>query len=110
MRALILAGLVLATPAHAASPWMTGAQLLQKLLSPTGATEAVSYLKGVHDMTADRTWCYSAAKPGTAQLQSALVDGLRALSPAQAQRNAGELAAQIWRAKWPCQPNGCCHD
>jgi hypothetical protein len=88
---------------------MSGAQLLRKLNNPAEAAEAVAYLKGVVDATADRAWCYSQTKPGSAQLQPALTDKLRALSPAQAQRSAAELAVQAWQVQWPCTSNGCCH-
>jgi hypothetical protein len=122
MRALmLLLGVALAPPAladdarqplppiRAAAPWMTGAQLLRKLDNPAEAAEAIGYIKAVVDVTADREWCYSQARPGSAQLQPALTEKLRALSPAQAQRSAAALAVEAWRERWPCPAAGCCH-
>lgn len=117
MRALIL--LTLALPAYAAPtathpfPWMNGARLLRQLDQPATqaeATEAVAYLQGVMDATADRQWCYSATKPGTNLLQPALTDKLRGLTPEQARRSAGVLAVQAWAEKWPCRAQRCCHE
>jgi hypothetical protein len=113
MRALMLWALAL--PAYAAPvgthpfPWITGQKLLEQLNRPASAGEAVTYLKGVVDATADRDWCYSQFKPDTAQLQATLTDGLRALSPAEARNNAAALAVRIWREHWPCRGNRCCH-
>jgi hypothetical protein len=116
MRALIL--LALALPAYAAPPathpfpWMSGARLLSQLDQPANqaeAAEAVAYLQGVMDATADRQWCYSATKPGTNLLQPALTDKLRMLTPEQARQSAGVLAVQAWAEKWPCPARGCCH-
>jgi hypothetical protein len=113
MRALIL--LAIALPAYAAPapthpfPWITGEQILKKLNTPAETAEAVAYLKGVMDATADREWCYSLTKPNTALLQSALTDKLRALPPTQASDNAGVLAVSAWRSAWPCPDKGCCH-
>nr|WP_314539976.1 Rap1a/Tai family immunity protein [uncultured Massilia sp.] len=116
MRALIL--LALALPAYAGPPathpfpWMSGERLLRQLDQPASqaeAAEAVAYLKGVMDATADRQWCYSTSKPGTNQMQPALTDKLRALTPSQARQSAGVLAVQAWAEKWPCPARGCCH-
>lgn len=116
MRALFL--LALALPAYAGPaathpfPWMTGARLLRQLDRPANqaeAAEAVAYLQGVMDATADRQWCYSTTKPGTGLVQPALTDKLRTLTPAQAKQSAGVLAVQAWAEKWPCTP-GCCHE
>jgi hypothetical protein len=96
-------------PIRAAAPWMTGARLLRMLDSATETAEAVGYIKGVVDVTADREWCYSRTKPSSAQLQPALTSKLRALSPAQAQRSAAALAVEAWREQWPCLEAGCCH-
>ncbi|GAB3436682.1 hypothetical protein GCM10027320_22530 [Massilia solisilvae] len=104
-------GLAQAAPASHPFPWMSGAQLLRQLDHPANAAEsaeAVAYLKGVMDATADREWCYSQAKPGTGLLQPALTDVLRTLEPAARQANAARLAVQAWQAKWPCTV-GCCH-
>lgn len=116
MRRPILLALALAIPAFGSpitnSPWMSGAQLLRKLdrpASPADAAEAVAYLQGVVDATADRLWCYSATKPGSAQLQPALTDKLRSLTSVQARQGAGALAVQAWAEKWPCRTQGCCH-
>lgn len=112
VRAMILLAVALpafAAPATHPFPWVTGEQLLAKLRNPTHAAEAVAYLKGVIDATADREWCYSQTKPGTAQLQSALTDSLAALPAAQAHGNAAALVVGAWRDKWPCPERGCCH-
>lgn len=117
MRALIL--LALALPAYAGPaathpfPWMNGARLLRQLDQPTNhgeAAEAVTYLQGVIDATADRQWCYSATKPGTNLLQPTLTDKLRTLTPEQTRQSAGVLAVKAWAEKWPCPAQGCCHE
>lgn len=116
MRALIL--LALALPAYASPPvthpfpWMNGARLLRQLEQPANqaeSAEAVAYLQGVMDATADQQWCYSATKPGTNLLQPALTDKLRTLTPAQARQSAGVLAVQAWAERWPCSAKACCH-
>lgn len=116
MRALILLALAMPTcaapPATHPFPWMSGERLLRQLDQPANAAEAaeaVAYLHGVMDATADRQWCYSATKPGTKLVQPALMDKLRALTPAQARQSAGVLAVQAWAEKWPCLAQGCCH-
>lgn len=117
MRALIL--LVIALPIRAEPipdrhpvPWVTGEVLLQQLERPRKAsdpTEGVRYMMGVEDATADRDWCYSTTKPGTKQLQPALLDLIRSLPPAEAKRNAALLAVRAWKKAWPCTPE-CCHE
>lgn len=119
MRATLFGLLVLALPALAQPvpdphpfPWMTGATLLQKLerpRKPSDPTEGASYMMGIEDATADREWCYSKTRPGTTQLQPALLDLIRSLPPAEAKRNAALLAIRAWRKAWPCTP-GCCHE
>lgn len=117
-RSPILIALGLALPAFAGPPgthpfpWVTGEQLLQYLERPTSqadADAAAAYLRGVMDASADRQWCYSRTKPGTAQLQPVLTDKLHSLAPAQAKQSAAALAVQAWQTKWPCPPKGCCH-
>lgn len=116
MRALIL--LAVALPAYSSPqathpfPWMSGSRLLRQLDQPANhaeAAEAVAYLQGVMDATADRQWCYSATKPGTNLIQPALTDKLRTLTPVQARQSAGVLAVRAWAEKWPCPEQGCCH-
>jgi hypothetical protein len=113
MRALLLLALIL--PAYGAPvgthpfPWITAEQMLRKLNSGTETAEAVAYLKGVVDATADRDWCYSRTKPGSAQLQSTLTDALRSATAEQLRGNAGALAVSAWKRAWPCPAAGCCH-
>lgn len=113
MRALLL--LALALPATAAPttptapPWRTGAQLLHQLRSPAEAAQAVAYLQGVVDATADRDWCYSRARPSSALLQAAVTDAIEAAPPALAAGSAGALALAAWQRAWPCAATGCCH-
>ena len=97
-------------PDHMRMPWMNGAELLRKLNNAAETGEAVGYLKAVADMTADRDWCYSQSKPGSAQLQPVVTDKLHTLSVTQAQRSAAALAMEAWREQWPCPSVGCCHD
>lgn len=98
-------------PAPHPFPWITGAALLQKLerpRKPSDPAEAASYMMGIEDATADREWCYSKTKPGTAQIQPALLDLIRSLPPGEAKRNAALLAVRAWKKAWPCTPE-CCH-
>jgi hypothetical protein len=126
MRALILLALALALPAHAddehrplppipkAAPWMTGARLVQMLASPTEARDAELYIKGAHDATERREWCFIdrngkvPTKPRAVDLQAFILGGLRALPPAELKRNAADLLIELWQDKWPCPPDGCC--
>ena len=119
MRRALFSLAVLALPLHAEPltaphpvPWMSGEMLLQKLerpRKPSDPTEAASYLMGIEDASANREWCYSKTKPGTTQLQPALVDLIRSLPPAEAKRNAAQLAIRAWKKAWPCTPE-CCHE
>jgi hypothetical protein len=115
MRALIFLALV--TPALAEPvgthpfPWLNAEQLLRKLEHPSSradSAQAVAYLQGVMEVSANRSWCYSVTKPSTALLQPALTDKLRSLTPSQAKQSAAVLAVQAWQEKWPCAPR-CCH-
>jgi hypothetical protein len=118
MRRALLGLLVLALPLHAEPlpdphpfPWITGKALLQKLerpRKPSDPAEGALYMMGIEDATADREWCYSTTKPGTTQLQPALLDLIRSLPPAEAKRNAALLAIRAWKKVWPCTPE-CCH-
>lgn len=128
MRALMLLGITLALPAHAddehqplppipaEAPWMTGARLLQKLARPADAAAAEDYIMGVYDATEHRDWCHAGPdgralpKPRSADLQAQARDGLRAMSADRLKGSAAVLLAEIWQDKWPCPPNGCCHD
>lgn len=128
MRALILLGIALALPAHADDehrplppiraevPWMTGAQLLQKLGRPADAAAAEDYIRGVYDATEHRDWCHAGPdgkalpKPRSGDMQAQAREGLRAMSADQLKRGAAALLAEIWQGKWPCPPDGCCHD
>lgn len=121
MRSLILLGLLaagacMAQPANVA-PWLTGARLLTMLTYPPGKgtfdltpeqyadkENARFYIDAVHDATEGKAWCYSERyRLGPLVLHEDVVIGLRALPPAQLQRNAAELVTEIWRKKWPCQ-------
>jgi hypothetical protein len=126
MRALILLVMALAMPAQAddehrllppipaAVPWMTGAQLLQKLGKPAEAASAEEYIKGVHDATDRSEWCYIGpngkplAKPRPADLQAQVRAVLSGLPADQLRQNAAKLLVRAWQDKWPCPPNGCC--
>lgn len=119
MRAVLFGLMVLALPTHAGPvpdphpfPWITGEMLLQKLerpRKPSDPTEGATYMMGIEDATADREWCYSKTKPGTTQLQPALLDLIRSLPAADAKRNAALLAIRAWKKAWPCTPE-CCHE
>jgi hypothetical protein len=98
-----------APPAPPAPPWRTGAQLLHQLRSPAEAAQAVSYLQGVVDATADRDWCYSRTRPSSAALQAAVTDAIETAPPALAAGSAGAIALAAWRHAWPCAGSGCCH-
>lgn len=101
-------------PIPAAAPWMTGAQLLQKLARPSDAREAEAYIEGIHDATEHKEWCHSdysgrvTPKQRPTDMLAGILDGLRALPPAQLKRNAADLVVEIWQDKWPCPPDGCC--
>lgn len=127
MRALILAvGLVLPAqaddehrpvpPIPAAAPWITGAQLLQKLSRPGEAAAAEEYIRGVQDATEHSEWCYVGRdgkplpKPRSADLQAQVRATLGALPTEQLKRRAAKLLVESWQDKWPCPPNGCCDE
>jgi hypothetical protein len=128
MRTLTLFAIALALPAQAdddhrplppipaEAPWMTGAQLLQKLSKPAEATEAEVYIRGVYDATEHKEWCHagpngkSLPKPRAADVQSQARAAMAALPAAQLRRNAAELLTAMWQEKHPCPPDGCCHD
>jgi hypothetical protein len=118
--------LALALPVHAddehrpvpplpkVAPWMTGAQLVQKLSSPAEARDAELYIKGAHDATERKEWCFAdrsgkaPPKPRPPDLQAFVLNGLHALPPAELKRNAADLIIELWQDKWPCPPDGCC--
>jgi hypothetical protein len=132
MRALILAGLVLAVPCcaqpAAVVSWMTGARLLKKLepVSPqdvpwtpksavsreelaalhtnTNIEFARGYVAALHDATVGKTWCFDAQHqtPNDEDFWDTSRWRLAGLPVDQRQRNAAELLPEIWRAKWPC--------
>lgn len=106
-----------APPIPAVSPWMTGADLLRKLNTPAQASEALDYIKGAHDATEHREWCYRApdfkpvAKPRPVDLLAMMRAALTALPPDELKRSAGALLLDFWQAKWPCPSSdgtGCC--
>ncbi|MGJ7914814.1 Rap1a/Tai family immunity protein [Massilia sp. LXY-6] len=102
-------------PIPAEAPWMTGAQLLQKLSKPAEAMAAEDYIRGVYDATEHKDWCHAGpngkalAKPRPVDLQAKVRAALGALAPAQLKRNAAELVTEAWQDQWPCPPDGCCH-
>jgi hypothetical protein len=132
MRALILAGLVLAMPCRAqpaaVAPWMTGAGLLKKLepVRPqdvpwtpksgvsreelaalhtnTNIEYARGYVAALHDATEGTAWCFDARHqtPNDEDFWNASRWGLASLPDDQRKRNAARLLPAIWRAKWPC--------
>jgi hypothetical protein len=128
MRAPILLALALALPASAddehrpippipaAAPWMTGAQLLQKLSRPAEAAAAEEYIRGAFDATEHSEWCYIGhngkplPKPRSTDLQAQVRDALGALPAEQLKRRAAKLLVEAWQNKWPCPPNGCCDE
>lgn len=128
MRALILIAAALAIPAHGddehkplplipmEAPWMTGAQLLQKLAKPAEATAAEDYIRGVYDATEHRDWCHAAAdgkalpKPRPAEMQAQIRSALGEMSAEQLKRNAAALLIEFWQDRWACPPDRCCHD
>jgi hypothetical protein len=127
MRALMLLAIALALPAHAddehrplppipaEAPWMTGAQLLQKLARPAEAAAAEDYIRGVYDATEHKDWCHAGPngkalpKPRSAEMQAQARAALAELSAAQLRRSAAVLLTEIWQETWPCPPDGCCH-
>lgn len=130
MRALLLMlmGIALALPAladdehrplppiQAEAPWMTGAQLLQKLARPAEAAAAEDYIKGVYDATEHKDWCHAGPdgkalpKQRSGDMQASVRAALGALPAAQLRRRAADLLLDIWQDKWPCPPDGCCHE
>jgi hypothetical protein len=119
MRAVLLAGLVLAAPCCAQpvsqAPWMTGERFLALIAFPPApgkselevhmdAEKAKLYIHGVHDSTEGKGWCYGQPyKPKPDILEDAVIDGVKGLPPAQLKRNAADLFVEIWRAKYPCR-------
>lgn len=124
MRALILLGLATAVPCSGQSvrdvPWMTGARLLEMVSYPpetksglelsrsqyATAERARLYIEGVHDATEGKAWCYSERyRPGPDALREQVEMALRAMPPAQLQRNAADLIVDVWARHWPCKSN-----
>jgi len=103
-------------PIPAAAPWITGAQLLQKLSRPAEAAAAEEYIRGTFDATEHSEWCYAGPngkvlpKPRSADLQAQARAVLGALSADQLKRRAAKLLVESWQEKWPCPPNGCCDE
>jgi hypothetical protein len=93
---------------------MTGAELVRMLSTPSESHDAELYIKGAHDATERKEWCFAdrsgkaPAKPRPPDLQSFVLNGLRALPRAELKRNAADLILQLWQDKWPCPPDGCC--
>jgi hypothetical protein len=128
MRALMLLAFALAMPVRAddehrplppipaGAPWMTGQHLLEKLSRPAEAAAAEDYIKGAYDATEHKDWCHAGPdgralpKPRSGDLQLQARAALAALPAAQLRRNAAALLTEIWQEKWPCPPDGCCHD
>jgi hypothetical protein len=119
--ALALAGVAFADDEHRpvppvpkVAPWLTGAELLRQLSTPAEARDAEIYIKGAHDATERKEWCFkdrsgrAPPKPRPADLQAFVREGLRALPPAELKRNAADLIIELWQDKWPCPPDGCC--
>ncbi|UVW27774.1 Rap1a/Tai family immunity protein [Massilia sp. H6] len=132
MRALILLGLVLATPALAQSstvaPWMSGTRLVKLFGNVDPATISWSsdgpfrtraiaaeyldmlngefargYIQAVHDATEGKEWCWSTKhKPLPHELEADARHALQRMSDAQLKLNAADLIIQAWRTKWPC--------
>jgi hypothetical protein len=112
--------MVAALPCHAQQPnksWMTGARLLAMMTFPpsvkgnfdmtpeqyTDSERAGSYIEGVHDMSAGRSWCNNERYPANPDtLRDAVVIGLRTLPPEQLKRSAADLIVEIWGKRWPC--------
>lgn len=103
-------------PIQAATPWLTGFQLLQKLSRPGEATAAEEYVRGVYDATEHSEWCHVGRdgkllpKPRSADLQAQVRAALSALPGDQLKRRAAKLLVESWQDKWPCPPNGCCDE
>ncbi len=134
MRAFLLIVLLLPGPAclaDAPAPRMTGERLLKKLEPVEARTLAPDpegrltkeelasvqtmrnvefvqgYLAALYDETEGKAWCYDSKsktpKPDTFYDESRW--GLHRFTPAQLKRNATVLLVEVWRKKWPCQPN-----
>ncbi len=103
------------TPAKtipAPTPWLTGAQLLQKL--ERGDSGMVEYLKGVFDATESGLWCYTDYKPrptpklSPEAMRKQAVEFLRGLPRGRLKERGAALMIEMWQIKWPCPPDGCC--
>jgi hypothetical protein len=103
-------------PVPKVAPWMTGADLLRKLNTPVDNASAEDYIKGIHDATERRDWCYRApdlkpiAKPRPADMLAMVRSALTALPASQLKRNAADLVRQVWEDKWVCPTDGCCYE
>jgi hypothetical protein len=129
MRALILlAAVALPAAAQPASvaPWMTGERLI-KLFDRTGQEEVkwenglytrqqlvehldrtseeigAAYIRGVHDLSEGRSWCWEPNRPKPDTLEEQAIWGLRALPKDRLKHNAADLIVAIWAAKNPCR-------
>jgi hypothetical protein len=98
------------------APWMTGADLLRKLNTPTDNASAEDYIKGIHDATERRDWCYRSpdlkpiAKQRPADMLAMVRAALSALPASQLKQNAADLVRQVWEEKWVCPTDGCCYE
>ena len=110
------------------SPWMTGARLVKLLGNVDVRTVGWSagspfrsradaaefrdlanrefvhgYIQAVHDATEGTAWCWSDRyQPHPDELEADAREALQRMSDAQLRRNAADLIADVWRAKWPC--------
>jgi hypothetical protein len=103
------------TPAKsvpAPTPWFTGAQLMRQLERHDAG--AAAYLKGVYDATESGLWCYTdrrhvkLRKQSPEAMRADAVSYLRRQPAAKLDGRAAVLIVQMWQARWPCPPDGCC--
>jgi hypothetical protein len=89
-------------------PWTPQSRVSREELAALHTHTNVEYVRGyvaaLHDATEGKTWCFDTAHqvPNGGDFWDASRWGLAALTKDQAQRNAADLLAAIWRAKWPC--------
>jgi hypothetical protein len=97
-------------------PWLTGADLLRKLDSPTDTGSAQDYIRGVYDATEHHDWCAigpdgkALPRPRPVDLQANVRAALASLPAAELHRNAGDILRLMWQDKSPCPTSAECCD
>lgn len=98
------------------TPWLSGAELLRKLNSPTDNASAQDYIRGVYDATEHHDWCAigpdgkALPRPRAIDMQASVRAALALLPAAELKQNAAELLRLMWQDKSPCPTSAECCD